>query len=357
MVTYLVEECDADVEQTGTIMFEGDSVESVTPLWCASAAGNLDTVIYLVNRGANVNRTTVTSSTALRAACFDGHENVVRFLVQNGGDFEIHNRHGHTCLMISCYRGHNAITEYLLQQGARVNRQSTKGNTALHDCAESGNLDALKLLIAHRTIMRKDECGLTPLLASANSGFKPVHFLINLSNNSEEKTRSFSIRNKRLRMYNVSLDERIAAYELLGASLIDRNNEMEQTLQLWHQATHLRTVHSRPKYKAECDGSLWSILEQSAREAITDFELEEQQEIFHDPFHPSSYSQAPIKQNFFQVRMQSFYDVPVQISWSIKKRRYRFTGFGALLGPRRQIRHAKVPRVHRAEVLPSKSCP
>ena len=62
-------------------------------------------------------------------------------------DIEVANRHGHTCLMIACYKGHFKIAKYLIDIGADVNRKSVKGNTALHDCAESGSLEIMKLLI------------------------------------------------------------------------------------------------------------------------------------------------------------------------------------------------------------------
>ena len=62
-------------------------------------------------------------------------------------DIEAANRHGHTCLMIACYKGHFKIAKYLIDIGANVNRKSVKGNTALHDCAESGSLEIMKLLI------------------------------------------------------------------------------------------------------------------------------------------------------------------------------------------------------------------
>lgn len=76
IVEYLVDECGADIEQVGTVHFDEEAVEGVTPLWCASAANYIDIVKFLVSRGADVNRTTITNSTALRAACFDGHEQV-----------------------------------------------------------------------------------------------------------------------------------------------------------------------------------------------------------------------------------------------------------------------------------------
>lgn len=74
-------------------------------------------------------------------------------------DIEVSNRHGHTCLMIACYKGHYQIAQYLLGLGANVNRKSVKGNTALHDCAESGSLDILKMLIIHGAKMDVDSYG------------------------------------------------------------------------------------------------------------------------------------------------------------------------------------------------------
>lgn len=61
--------------------------------------------------------------------------------------------------MIACYKGHIHIAKYLLSLKASVNKKSVKGNTALHDCAESGSLEILKLLIEHGAIMDVDSYG------------------------------------------------------------------------------------------------------------------------------------------------------------------------------------------------------
>lgn len=61
--------------------------------------------------------------------------------------------------MIACYKGHYQIAHYLLGLGANVNRKSVKGNTALHDCAESGSLNILKMLIDHGAKMDVDSYG------------------------------------------------------------------------------------------------------------------------------------------------------------------------------------------------------
>lgn len=85
-------------------------------------------------------------------------------------DIEVANRHGHTCLMIACYRGHIKIVKFLLSLNADANRKSVKGNTALHDCAESGSLEILKILVEYGAKMDVDSYGMTPLLAAAVTG-------------------------------------------------------------------------------------------------------------------------------------------------------------------------------------------
>ncbi|XP_017083381.2 protein fem-1 homolog CG6966 [Drosophila eugracilis] len=223
IVEYLLTKCRANVEQVGSVSFDGEPIEDAPPLWCAAAAGHLGIVKMLVRRGANVNSTTRTNSTPLRAACFDGHYEIVKYLVHHGADFEVANRHGHTCLMIACYKGHFRIAQYLLSLSADVNRCSVKGNTALHDCAESGSLQILQLLLKHGATMDVDYYGMTPLLAASVTGHMPiVEHLITLP--------------------CVSRESRIHALELLGATYVDRKRDMAAALSLWRRALEERSL-------------------------------------------------------------------------------------------------------------------
>lgn len=224
---YLIEQCGAEIEQVGSVTFDGETIEGAPPLWCAAAAGYLNIVEFLVMRTASVNKTTLTNSTPLRAASFDGHYDIVKFLVENGADIEIANRHGHTCLMIACYKGHFRIAKYLIDQGADVNKKSVKGNTALHDCAESGSLDIMELLLEHKAKMEKDAYGMTPLLAAAVAGYSQiVEFLID----RPECTRA----------------EKVDALELLGATYVDKKRDMLGAVAFWRQAMEERFDEGKP---------------------------------------------------------------------------------------------------------------
>ena len=61
--------------------------------------------------------------------------------------------------MIACFKGHLQIAEYLVSLGANLNRRSVKGNTALHDCAESGSIAIMKLLLGNAATMEEDSYG------------------------------------------------------------------------------------------------------------------------------------------------------------------------------------------------------
>lgn len=217
-VEYLVDQCSSDLEQVGSVVFDGETIDGAPPLWCAAAAGHLAVVSFLVRRGADVNATTKTNSTPLRAACFDGHFEIVEFLVKNSADIEVANRHGHSCLMIACYKGHYVIADYLIKIKADVNRKSVKGNTALHDCAESGSLNIMKLLLDNGAKMDVDSYGMTPLLAAAVTGHTHiVEYLISRDDLVLKK-------------------DKIDALELLGATYVDKKRDMLGALKFWKLA-------------------------------------------------------------------------------------------------------------------------
>ncbi|CAH1796087.1 unnamed protein product [Owenia fusiformis] len=231
VVEYLIDSCNVDIEQTGSVTFDGETIEGAPPLWSAAAAGHKHIVEFLISKGAGVNNTTFTNSTPLRAACFDGHIEIVKYLCEHNADIEVANRHGHTCLMISCYKGHIDIVKYLLERKADANRKSVKGNTALHDCAESGSLDIMKLLLERSTKMEKDSYGMTPLLAAAVTGHTNIVEYLTDSVHCDKA-------------------ERIDALELLGATYVDKKRDMLGGLHYWRQAMEERfsdPIHLMPK--------------------------------------------------------------------------------------------------------------
>jgi ankyrin repeat protein len=65
---YLVENFNIDINKKHDLSIDGNLIEDVTALWCASYYCHVDIVKYLVSKGANVNATTSTQNTPLRYA-------------------------------------------------------------------------------------------------------------------------------------------------------------------------------------------------------------------------------------------------------------------------------------------------
>ena len=132
------------------------------------------------------------------------------------------------------------------------------GNTALHDCAESGSLDIMKLLLKHGAKMEKDAYGMTPLMAASVAGFsKIVEFLIGRSECTKQ--------------------ERIDALELLGATYVDKKRDMLGAINFWRQAMEDRS--SEPALPKPRQGSQIAAYENS--EEVTN--LEDLDELISDP--------------------------------------------------------------------------
>lgn len=198
VVSILVSKFKINLEQTGTVKFDGFVLEGATALWCAAGAGHLGIVKLLLECGADVNHATKTNSTPLRAACFDGRLDVVQCLVEHGADISIPNKYNNTCLMITSYKGHAEVVRYLLEKGANPDSTAHCGATAMHFAAECGHLEVVQDLVRFYGKQIPNDYGMTPLLVAAECGQSSVvEFLTTKVETKEEK---------------------ISAYELLGAS-------------------------------------------------------------------------------------------------------------------------------------------
>lgn len=206
VVKMLLTKFRPDLEQEGTVRFDGYVIEGASALWCAAGGGHLTVVKTLVGCGSNVNHPTKTNSTPLRAACFDGRLDIVRYLTEQEADIHIANKYNNTCLMIAAYKGYLDVVSYLLEQGADPNVKANCGATALHFSAESGHVQIVKELLEHGAEMSNNEHGMTPQVAAAERTKADVveYFVAQMS---------------------CATEERIEILELLGASFAnDKDN-------------------------------------------------------------------------------------------------------------------------------------
>ncbi|XP_033211455.1 protein fem-1 homolog B isoform X2 [Belonocnema kinseyi] len=206
VVKMLLDKFKPELEEEGTVKFDGYVIEGASALWCAAGAGHLNVVKTLVKAGANVNHPTKTNSTPLRAACFDGRLDIVKYLTDHRANIHTANKYNNTCLMIAAYKGHLDVVSFLLENGANPNESAHCGATALHFASECGHCKIVSELLKHGTKMTKNVSGMTPLIAAA------------------ERTRRHVVECLVSRE-EVKKEETIEAYELLGASYAnDKDN-------------------------------------------------------------------------------------------------------------------------------------
>ncbi|XP_012260648.1 protein fem-1 homolog B [Athalia rosae] len=223
VVQTLVEKFRPNLEQEGTVKFDGCVIEGASALWCAAGAGHMNVVKTLVKAGANVNHLTKTNSTPLRAACFDGRLDIVQYLTEHKADIHIANKYNNTCLMIAAYKGHLDVVSYLLEIGANPDEEAHCGATALHLAAECGNFHVVSELLRYGARMTKNVSGMTPLIVAA------------------ERTRT-KVVECLVERPEVTTVEKIEAYELLGASYANDKDYycITTAYQYLHKAMQLR---------------------------------------------------------------------------------------------------------------------
>ncbi len=184
----------------------GNPKGGLTPLMYAARQGNTDAVQALISGGANLNALSADKSTALLLATINGHFDIAKLLVDRGADVNLASMDGAMPLygVVNTQWARKSFypqpttkyekTSYLdlmkamLEHGADANARLTKelwyseydfslesssqvGTTAFWKCAEVGDIDGMRLLIAHGADPNSaNKDGVTPLLMASGSG-------------------------------------------------------------------------------------------------------------------------------------------------------------------------------------------
>ena len=128
----------------------------MTDLYDAAEAGDLERVTLLVEQGVDKNQicgqTGHIGDSALSAAARHGHLSVVQYLVEQGADIEKSDTLRRTPLHWTTLNGHVEVVCYLLEQGADRDKIDYNGWTPLHLAAyqeHQEHLETAKLLMVY----------------------------------------------------------------------------------------------------------------------------------------------------------------------------------------------------------------
>uniref|UniRef100_A0A914HV40 ANK_REP_REGION domain-containing protein n=1 Tax=Globodera rostochiensis TaxID=31243 RepID=A0A914HV40_GLORO len=168
-----------------------------SPLFLAANRGHLDVCRELVANGAKVNQAANVGATPWFEACMQGHLDIVKFFVENGQNIEVagiigystllktkeknflyaasakyKQKYGCTGLMYASVNGRVDVVRFLLSIGASVDRTNKHGVTALLWATSSGHLDVCRALVANgaKVNQEKTDDGLSPWLEACALG-------------------------------------------------------------------------------------------------------------------------------------------------------------------------------------------
>jgi len=118
----------------------------------AAAAGHLPRVRELVDSNpAAASAFSPDGFPVMALAAVFGHEDVARYLHSKGADVNAVSKNGtgYTALTGAVASNHACIARWLVENGAAVNYRYAKGHSPLLEAAANGNLDIVKILVAH----------------------------------------------------------------------------------------------------------------------------------------------------------------------------------------------------------------
>jgi ankyrin repeat protein len=84
-----------------------------TILITAARCGRMDTVQYLVTKGANLNLTDIFGYTPLHEAAYRGHDDIAKYLLNHGADKSIVNRYHQTASFLAACHGRHVMAKYI----------------------------------------------------------------------------------------------------------------------------------------------------------------------------------------------------------------------------------------------------
>jgi ankyrin repeat protein len=124
-----------------------------TLLHQAAEGGHAAVAAWLVEHGAPINARDKYRQTPLTFAAYGGFLEIVELLVAHGADVNAENNRLSTPLALAALKGHCDVASLLLERGAHVDGSSTD-NHPVNDFVEKGDLDCVRIFIAHGASMK-----------------------------------------------------------------------------------------------------------------------------------------------------------------------------------------------------------
>jgi len=147
-------------------------VDDTTPLLRATQVGNIDIVLFLVEKGADVNYRNRNGITPLSEASYNNDIEIARLLVMNGADVGATDNYGGGPLVAAIKGGSYHMMEVLLR-GKGVDLEAI--SDTIYNCDD---VDKMRLLISHGLKVNTDRGGEQLLRACRGGNYDMVRLLV-----------------------------------------------------------------------------------------------------------------------------------------------------------------------------------
>jgi ankyrin repeat protein len=160
------------IEEEGNDVNLGDD-DGSTPLHWAAYFDRVDTILYLLQRGADIDRpNTKEGQTPLHWACISKSVRSAMVLIKEGADPSKSDKRGYNSIIHACQYGDVLLVHYLVaKQGQSVGFRDAEGHTPLHWAAYQDHEGVARLLLSFGADIRSTDAeGLTPIHWAALKG-------------------------------------------------------------------------------------------------------------------------------------------------------------------------------------------
>ena len=118
-----------------------------TPIHYASKDNSVESIEYLLNRGADIETPTTNLMTPLCVAAFHDSFDACKFLIEAGAKIEARTQKGSRALLMACSEGYVDIVTLLIEKGAIIDTDMDRGLSPLRIAITKKNLELAKALI------------------------------------------------------------------------------------------------------------------------------------------------------------------------------------------------------------------
>ncbi|MFO8087602.1 MAG: ankyrin repeat domain-containing protein [Bacteroidales bacterium] len=146
----------------------------------AAWEGDIDSVVYLLKAGADVNaKNDYSSETPLIYAAQQGNTDIVKILLHNGADPEIIPRNDEPAMIRATALGYMDVVEEIIRYGGDVNQRGKNNRTALHYASTYGHYFLVDMLLYYGALPdARARYDVTPLMNAINAGQPSVAELL-----------------------------------------------------------------------------------------------------------------------------------------------------------------------------------